>query len=181
MAVIENFNNLTQEELLEFVNKIIKTVNSEHIFSNDITFELDTSSSSGIEISEFDGNLYIPLTHKDLLSVPRKAEWSCETEDDIYHVEDPDFEDWIYEDAEKVLKTLSTELDGYKLSISVDDAESEETTDVDVDDYHADDDGIGSYEYWGHVGYDSHPFYAVEGTITQDCTCYLTLVVEPLN
>lgn len=51
-------------------------------------------------------------------------------------------------------------------------------TDYSVDSSSHEDDGIGSYEYWGMVGYDSKPYVRYVGKITYDITCSIFLSIE---
>jgi hypothetical protein len=178
MAVTEIFSNLSREELQEFVAKLIKTINSEHIFTDKVELKLDTHYD--IEASDFDGNLYIPVTHEDTIDIERDANWICYNEEDRFDADDPEFENSIEEDAEDFFKTLSTTIEGYRVDLEVNDVDEDATVSVDVSSCSEEDGGIGEYEYWGHIEYDSQPYYAVEGVITQACTCYMTLIIEPL-
>jgi hypothetical protein len=62
--------------------------------------------------------------------------------------------------------------------LEIDDVDEVETVEVEVDSISHEDAGIGHYEYWGEVGYDSRPYVEVEGTIVKACDCALSLYVE---
>jgi len=179
MAIIENFSTLSQEELKEFVDKLIKTINTEQIFADNAELTLDTQCA--IETSDFDGNLYIPL--ECAIDVERFAKWDCGSPEERFDMNSAynlNFDNSIIEDAKKSFKTLSTTLEGYNVSLELDDVDDDGYEQVEVDSYSEADAGIGEYEFWGHKSYDSQPYCEVEGTITKSCTCYITLCVEPI-
>ncbi len=178
MNVIENFAELSFEEQKKFAEALVKTINSEKTFIDDTDFKI-----SGIETDELTGGLIILLEHADLISVDRAATWTCADEDEVNSDPgyDADYTDSLFEAAKKAFKTLETVIEGYKVSLSVDDVDEEETVEVIVDSYSHEDDGIGSYEYWGDRGYDSDPYVEVEGTIVKGCGCALSLYVEPAD
>jgi hypothetical protein len=175
MSVIENFAELSVKEQLDFATALVKTINSENTFTDQTDFKV-----SGVEADEMTGGLVVMLEHEDYIEVERKATWTCDTnEDSAYEKpEDPDYEDLSFNDAKKVFKTLATELEGYSLTLSVDDVDTEEITEVEVDSVSNEDAGIGHYEFWGEDGYDSQPYCEVEGTLTQACTVYCSLYIE---
>lgn len=178
MDVIENFAELSFEEQKKFAEALVKTVNSESIFTDDTNFTL-----TGVEVDELTGGLIINIEHDDLIEVPRKASWECGVADDVHDIPDDSnyisYADLIFNDAKKAFKTLEAEIEGYKVSLEVDDADAEETIGTQVDSYSQEDAGIGHYEFWGDVGYDSHPYIEVLGTIVEGCNCALSLYVEP--
>lgn len=172
---IENFAALSAQEQREFAVQLLAKINAEHIFTTEATFELDS-----VEPDDFTGGLVIVVSHSDPIEVSRKATWSSNDEDDV--TTDPgydaDYENNLTEDAKKAFKTLSTVIDGYNVSLEIDDIDEDETVDIDIDHIHHDDSGIGHYEFWGDTGYDSHPYVEVDGTITKACSMALTLFVE---
>ena len=178
MNVIKNFAELSFEEQMKFAESIVKTINSESTFTSDTDFTI-----SGIEVDEFAGGLIIMLNHDDLIEVSRDATWQCYDEDVVDS--DPgdaaNYSNYLFEDVKKAFKTLETTIEGYKVSLSVNDADEEETIEVHVDDYSHEDSGIGSYEYGSIRGYDSHPYIEAEGTIVKACSCALSFYIEPAN
>jgi len=176
MSVIENFNVLSETELEQFAVKLLEKINSESIFISDTKFEL-----SFVETSDLTGNLYIGVEYAKFIDVPRDASWQVGDEDEAYSpdLSYVDYYDTISEDAKKVFKTLSTVIDGYKVSVEIDDVYAEDVVDIDVDTTSHEDGGIGHYEYWGEFGYDSRPYVEVEGTITAACNIMFSFVVEP--
>jgi hypothetical protein len=66
--------------------------------------------------------------------------------------------------------------EGYSDNTSVTAMELDEVEDVSHEDA-----GIGHYEFWGETGYDSDPYYAVEGTIIEACSCRIVFEVEPVD
>ena len=175
MSVIENFAALSAQEQMEFATKLLATINSEHVFTADTTFELDS-----VEADDFAGGLIMLLSHPDTIDVSREATWSCGDEDEASSDPgyDAEYVNSVYEDAKSAFKTLSTVIDGYKISLEIDDVDEVETVEVEVDSISHEDAGIGHYEYWGEIGYDSRPYVEVEGTIVKACDCALSLYVE---
>ena len=175
MAVIENFSEISTREQRNFADALVKTINSEKIFTDEATFTI-----RAVEADITTGDLMIELDHDEFISVVREATWTCGDEDEIHS--DPgyeaDYANSIYEDAKNAFKTMATEIDGYKIELDIADVDEEETLEVDVDDYSHEDGGIGSYEYWGQRGYDSDPYIEVEGKITKGCGCALALFVS---
>jgi hypothetical protein len=174
MSVIENFSAISAEERLAFAEALVKTVNSENIFTSDTNFKV-----LEVDADETTGDLYIILETDDLVLVERDATWSCGDEEEAY--EDPgydaDYAQSVFDDAKKAFKTLKTEIDGYDIELSIDDVDEEETDEVIVETCRDEDAGIGSYEYWGHMEYDSQPYVEVEGTIVKACNLSLSLIV----
>jgi hypothetical protein len=72
-------------------------------------------------------------------------------------------------------------IEGYKVSLDISDVDEDEAIEVEVDNISHEDSGIGSYEYWGHMEYDSQPYVEVEGTIVKACTCALAFFVYPVD
>lgn len=184
--VIENFSLLTKEELKQFAEKLLNKINAENIFSSETNFELDdtawwgTKDANGARITgafqtdDMTGDLDIAIVTTDDVSASVKATWQA-SEDDPYDFdyaseEDPNFDELFGEEAI---------IDGYKVTLEVSDYDFIENEDVEVDDYTKEDSGIGSYEYWGHTGYDSHSYLEVEGTLTNTYKVYLSLNVSP--
>ena len=174
MSVIENFAELSFEEQKKFAEALVKTINSESTFTDQVDFKV-----TKVEADEMTGGLVIELEHEDAIEVERDATWQCPERDDAYDVpDDPDFVEHIMDDIESTFKTLTTELEGYSITLQVDDWDTVDTVDVKPDYISDEDSGIGRYEFWGDVGYDSHPYCEVTGTITQTCTVYCSLHVE---
>ena len=181
MSVIENFAALPVKEQMEFAVALLKTINSENTFTDETKFEL-----VGIEADDLTGGLDVFVSHTDPIAVPRKASWTCGSEEDVEEVptnHETTYEDYLFRDAQKSFKTQSTEIDGYRVSLEITDADENETLDAEVEAEHIsqEDSGIGDYEHFGFKGYDSHPYIAVEGTITKYCDCAITLYVEPID
>lgn len=178
MEIIENFAELSFEEQKKFAETLVNTINSEYTFTADTDLKL-----SGVEADELSGGLIIMLDHDDLIEVSREATWTCEDEDEVRH--DPGYEadyvNTLFADARDSFKTLEVVIEGYKVSLSVDDVDEEETIEVEVDNYSSEDGGIGGYEYCGVGGYDSSSYVEVEGTIVKGCSCALSLFVEPAD
>ena len=178
MAVIENFAELSAEELKKFAEALVKTINSENIFTAETNFNVIS-----VDVDELSGGLTIVLDHDDLIEVQRAVDWTCSNEDDIYNDpgHDADYLNSIYAEAKKSFKTLSTTIEGYDITLSIDDVDEEETVEVTVDSTTQVDDGIGDYEYFGFKGHDSYSYIKVEGTISKACNCALSLFVEPAD
>lgn len=177
MEIIENFAELSFDEQKAFAETFVKTLNSEHTFT-DTAFRV-----TGVEADDLAGDLVIFVEPEDTIEVSREATWTSADEEDMH--DDPgyeaDYTNALFEDAQKAFKTLSVELEGYKVTLAVDDVDEEDTIEVEVENYSHEDAGIGSYEYWGHDEYDSRPYVEVEGNIVKACTCYISLYVEPVG
>ena len=177
MSVIENFAALSEKEQREFAEALVKTINSESIFTDQVNFTI-----TKVEADDLTGNLMIEISHGETpIEVSRKAGWTCSDEEEAS--EDPgsnvDYANDIDDDAENAFKTLETVIDGYKVELAVGDVDEIETTEVNVESTSHEDSGIGDYEYGGERGYDSRPYIAVEGTLVKACDLSLAFFVEP--
>lgn len=176
---IENFAELSVQEQRAFAEALIKTINSESTFTADADFKV-----IDVEADDMTGVLFIEVDTTSTIDVKRKASWTClEAEETHDTPKDPDFINSIYEDIEEAFKTREVIIDGYRVLINdIVDVFAEEIVEVDeVDDVSHEDAGIGHYEFWGETGYDSDPYYAVEGTIIEACSCRIVFEVEPVD
>lgn len=178
MPIIENFAALSEKEQRDFAEALVKTINSEGTFSSDYKFNIVK-----VEPDELSGGLDIMIETPTSIKVPREATWSCEDPEDIPSCNDVDYmNSYTFEDIEKVFKTVTTELNGYKITLDVTDYNyTDEDVEVIVDKVEEADSGIGEYEYWGQRGFDSHPYLEVEGTLIEPYDCALTLFVDPID
>ena len=181
MSVIENFAVLSQQEQQDFATSLLKTINSEHTFSQDIEFTV-----TNVYADDVSGDLIIGISHGEPIEVPREATWQCEEskyEDEDYYEDDPGYDvtydNTIYEDVASMFKTRSAEVGDYFVELEVNDADALDNVSIHAEHVSHEDSGIGFYEYGDIQGYDSHPYVEVEGTITQACECQLFLVVTP--
>ena len=175
MSIIENFAVLSEKELSEFAATLVEKINSESIFSTEIKFKV-----ADLEANNLTGELAIDVSPDEPISVPRKAYWQAESEDTAASdTSDAEYVDLIANEAKKVFKTTSAVIDGYKVTLGIYDADATDTLEVIVDDISHEDSGIGSYEYWGDRGYDSHPYVEVRGTLVEACYLGIVLYVEP--
>ena len=175
MAIIENFAELSAQEQQKFADALIKTINSEKLFSDDVDFKI-----TEVGADELSGDLFISVDAGPV-EVPREAGWQASDKESAGH--DPGYDaqyvDFIYDDVKKVFKTPVVNIDGYTVRMDVDDVDEEDTLEVEVTSVRDEDSGIGPYEYGDYRGYDSHPYVEVEGILTKECTCYLTFWVSP--
>lgn len=178
MSVIENFAVLSAKEQLEFATALLNTINTESTFTSDTNFEFRS-----VEADELTGGLWIEVSQTNPIEVLRKATWTCDDADDAneYPGFEANYKNSIYEDTRKAFKTLSTVIDGYKVSLEISDVDEGDGAVESVDDISHENAGIGDYEYWGDVGYDSQPYVEVTGTIVRSCDCSFALSVEPNN
>ena len=175
MAVIENFAVLPAKEQREFAEALVKTINSENIFSSETKFEI-----TEVNADEITGNLMIEVSHPNPIEVWRSASWTAADSEDAHSTpDDVDYDRSAFDDVKKAFKTLSTVIDDYKVSLEIDDLDYDETIDVDVEDISHEDDGIGSYEFWGDEGYDSDEYVVATGAVLDTYYCSITLWVEP--
>lgn len=177
MSVIENFAELSAQEQKAFAEALVKTINSEHIFHEYAEFKIDY-----VEADDLTGDLIIAAETADKIYVEREATWTCGDADEAYEKPDGDvdYKDDLFGDIKKTLKTLSTTIEGYTITMELADAEDyDPAAEVEVDSISDEDDGIGSYEHFGYRGYDSHPYVEVKGTLTKDCDFSFAFVVEP--
>lgn len=176
MLAIENFNKLSEQEAMQFAIDLINKVNSEKIFISNSYFKL-----SGLEVDEMTGNLNVLVENEDPIYVAREATWQCDTLEDIN--DDPgnnaEYSNLLFDEVKKAFKSDSTSIGSYMVTLDLIDVDDMDTTEVEVSNYSEEDAGIGSYEYCGHVGYDSQPYVEVEGIITRACWCTISLTVEP--
>jgi hypothetical protein len=174
MSVIENFAELSFEEQKKFAEALVETINSECTFTDQVDFKV-----TKVEANEMTGGLVIDLEHEDTIEVERDATWQCSSRDDVEDTpDDPDYAEHIMDDIESAFKTLAAELEGYSITLQVDYWDEVDTVDVKADYVSDEDSGIGRYEFWGEIGYDSHPYCEVTGTITQACAVDCSLHVE---
>jgi hypothetical protein len=174
MEIIENFAELSEKEQREFAEAFIKTINSEHTFTAEVDFVVDD-----VEADDITGGLWIGVSHTDAFAVEREATWQAADEDEANSTpDDPEYECSIYDDIKSCFKTLSTEIDGYEVSLDISEVDEDLIEDVTVNDISYEDSGIGSYEYWGDIGYDSQPYVEVTGVLTTSCSCAGTFFVE---
>ena len=118
----------------------------------------------------------------DSVSVKREASWNTDGDDESPTSVD---EDLTYEysesdDIKKAFKTTEATILGHKVYLLLDEctAEKVDTTDWTIEHSSEEDAGIGSYEFWGEVGYDSRPYMHYEGTITEEFVVWATLEIE---
>jgi hypothetical protein len=177
---IENFASLRSETQVAFAEDLLDKINAAKIFSDETNLVFED-----VEADEVTGGLWIAASLANPIYISRKATWDAGDEDGAYDDpgRDADYYQLLRDDAKSAFKNLATELDGYKISLKVDDVEEDETIDaeVEVDKISHEDAGIGSYEFWGAEGFDSQPYVEVEGTITKAYDCNLTLFMEPIN
>lgn len=170
MELIMDFNILSEAERREFAEELVQKINTEHLFTSEAEFKIAT-----VEADAMSGDLAISIEQP--LTITDKAIWQCDSEEETN--DDPGYDAEVLESEYAFKDGASVEVDGYTVTLSVDDWDTGDTIEVIVDDYSEEDAGIGSYEYWGHKGYDSRPYVEVTGSIVKDCLYYLTLWVEP--
>lgn len=179
MNVIENFAELSEQELKEFAEAFIKTINSESLLSDETDFKL-----TDLEVDGLSGNLSIYVEPEEAIEVARECTWICYDEDDIYSkpsISDVEFEDRLDNDVLNALKSNDFEVEGYKVSVDYEDGETIDCVDFEVNDYEEGEGGIGDYEFWGFPGRDSYPEYEVHGTLICAHAFALDLTVEPIT
>lgn len=180
MTIIENFAALSIKEQVEFAKTLLRTINSEKIFSDETIFEFQD-----VEADDLTGGLLISISHTDPISISRKASWIAGDEEGAG--EDPgeetDYANSVFVDVKKAFKTLAAVIEGYQVSLHIDDLDENYDIDaeIDIDRISHENSGIGSYEFWGDKGYDSNPYVEVDGTITRAYDCALSLLVEPTD
>lgn len=185
MPIIENFAAISEKEQREFATALLKTINSEKPFTADTEFTIDE-----IEADELSGDLLIYVSTSSLLEVERDATWSCagaSDEDEEYdnthatpEVRDVDFASSIMDDLDGLFKSKTATLDDYTVSLSIDDIKELSVKEVvDVSEISDEDSGIGSYEHFGFIGYDSRPYIKVTGSLLCKCDLALILTVAP--
>lgn len=177
MAVIENFAELSQMELREFAEALIKTINSESIFTDQTDFKI-----TNVEPYDHTGELLIEVEHTHPIEVSRHASWAANDSDDADNLRDTsiEFDNNASEDIENTFKATSVTIDGYVVTLNVADF-NQTNTDARVekiDSITDDDAGIGWYEYGDGTFYDSQPFVQVEGTIIEEYDCYIGFFVD---
>lgn len=175
MEIIENFAALSEQEQKAFAEALIKTINSESTFSSETDFKL-----LEIEADEMTGGLYIKTITTSPIEARCKASWTAADKDDAYS--EPYGADFITNTYDEVKKSFNTEdavIDGYAVTLNEIYDIDEKFTDAEVDSITDEDGGIGPYEFWGELGYDSSEYVEVTGTLVYDCTCTIFFYVEP--
>jgi hypothetical protein len=178
MHTVLDFNAMSEAELTQFASNIVQKINSEKLFSSYNEFKVE-----GVETHGVVNILFVDISHDETISVPREASWQCGVDENPASVpEYPDYENDLSDDAKNAFKTMSVNIDGYRVSLVIEDADSETAiTDVEVTDYRNEDSGIGQYEFWGEIGYDTHPYTQVYGNLFCECRCVLYLEIEPIE
>ena len=170
---IEDFEDSTEAEQKMFVNSLVSKINTEHLFTSEVDFIVDDYWTE-----DCSKKLVVTLSHGGAVEVTREASWQCGTSDHINDMpEDIEYYKSSITDVASVFKTGPFVVDNYKVTLAVDDVDTEEACDVEATNYSNEDDGIGFFEFWGHKGYDSRPYIQVEGNVACKCTCLLTLTV----
>lgn len=177
MSIIENFAVLPVQEQLKFANALVKTINSEKIFSDDTKFEVHA-----VTVEDVTGGLAVAVSLANPIEISREATWTCGSADDAEN--DPGTEatyyNGIFDDARSAFKVIRTEIDGYSVALEVDDVDLlDGDPEIEVARINNEDSGVGSNEYFGVTDFDSRPYVEVEGTITKSYDCALTFYVEP--
>ena len=171
--MIENFSLLSPSEQKQFAADLIAKLNTAKVLSDETLEIFDT------EADELDGSLSIGISADTAIS--RDATWQCDDYDDASSMpSDYEFSNLDVEDAKQLFKTLTTEFEDYTLEVKyleIGDYDVEEVSEV--YDVSEEDSGIGSYEYWGHVEYDSQPYCEVEGALAVNCNISAWLIVTP--
>ena len=175
MSIVENFAAISEKEQRDFAEALIKTINSEGIFSSDTNFEITSVVSD-----DTTGELVIFVENTSPIEVTRQAVWSSDSEENAEEVgNDVDYDDYLMADAKKAFNATETVIEGYKVSLEISDIEEGEVAEVNVTKISHEDSGIGSYEYFGFTGTDSQPYVEVEGTVVTKCDCQLAIIVAP--
>lgn len=177
MSVIENFAELSEQEQRAFAEALMKTINSEHIFTGETDFKV-----LSVEADEMTGGLYIETTNTDPIEARCKATWQAADEEGAYDApSDADFTVSVYDAVEASFKTKEAVIEGYEVDFHEVNYVDEEFDSVEIDNISYEDSGIGSYEFWGDVGYDSREYVEVKGTVIYNCTCGIYFYVEPAD
>lgn len=177
MSVIENFAELSEQEQRAFAEALMKTINSEHIFTGETDFKV-----LSVEADEMTGGLYIETTNTDPIETRREATWQAADEEDAYdEPSDANYKISVYDAVEASFKTKEAVIEGYEVSLHEVNYVDEEFDDVEIDNISYEDSGIGSYEFWGDVGYDSNEYVEVKGTVIHNCTCGIYFYAEPAD
>ena len=182
--VIENFAALSEDEVYDFAEKLLKTINSEKSFLDD---ELVLEDAEADELS---GDLVLLVRTSDTLEVEREGTWSCgysrdeDEQYDLIHAA-PSTRDVEFADIEKdvvaaKLKAKSVEIEGYTAAIEIEDVVELDCVEVlDVINATEDDDGYGDYEYFGFRGTDSRPYVEVTGRVRCEADVAFSITVAP--
>ncbi len=180
--LIENFAELSAQELKEFADGLIGKINAEHLFAPDIELRLCDDGQDNIVPDEMTGDLDIYVEPTEEVIISREASWTCGIDDnaDSLPDDDPEYFCNILADIESAFPTKTISIDGYSVIIKAFDWSDWDAEEVsEVTSVEEEDDGIGSYEYWGSISYDSRPYQAVEGFIDCVASIYISLTVSP--
>ena len=170
---IEDFEDSTEAEQKLFVNSLVSKINTEHLFTSEVDFTVEDYWAE-----DCSKKLVITLSHDSAVEVTREASWQCGNVDQINDLpEEIEYDKSSITDMAKAFKTEPVIVYGYKVTLAVDDVDTEEACEVEAKTYTEEDDGIGFYEFWGFKGYDSHPYIQVEGDVVCKLTGRLELTV----
>ena len=176
MIYTDDFNSLSPEELKVLAQEIVQEVaeQSEEFKTADFVIE----DAWG----EMSGDLTIFVLNKNLVTVPRGANWIASDSTDgpsCGPYGDVEYNNSECEDASKLFpKTLTIE--NYTVTLDVNDIDMKEFSDSEVENSEKENDGIGSYEYWGTAGYDEGTDYYINyGTVYCESEVSLSLYVSP--
>lgn len=187
--IINDFNQLSKQEQIDFAKRLVDRINTKHAFGN-ITLVLDDKYYRYVDANTFDGTLGFIVDIPDIQLTDVAGSWSYADQHDDHDMETdaPNIYTVATEDSlwQHFLKEYfiddTIEFEGYNIEMSYSDfLDSVEVTDFTIDDYEIDNDGIGSYEYWGMSGYDAGYDYIsyAEGKLMVEGTLCAWLSVSP--
>ena len=130
MAVIEDFNLLSEEEQIKFAEDLVAKINAEHLFTSEVDWTLND-----VWANEQDGNLEISLIDEEGLDLELEATWQCGDEDEAERDpgHDADIESAFSAATYYFKDTAPVTVDGYTLTLEVTDAEAGDTVEVFAD------------------------------------------------
>lgn len=153
-------------------NILLKSIVDQIKFPGDPDVTIDYAA-----ITESDEGTFLVPVELHTVKLPVSCVWEGDTEGN-YSVDDIDID--AEKEAENYIKTIQTPsefMEGILTDVSYEDIHDYTIADTEVTKMTEEDAGIGSYEYWGTVGYDSQPYTEISGIVTIDAVLGLWLEI----
>lgn len=176
---VDDFSKLSEQQIKQLSNKIIDKINAEHLF-----FDFDITLVGDPQVDAATGDLLLQADSADTVYVSRQAHWTCSIYDEDCTEEapkNPEFAEDLMDDIQEAFPTKTISIDGYSVTMTVWDAmyTTQQCIPSEIINAEEEDDGIGSYEYWGQIGWDSRPYRAIDGILDCPVSISISLTVTP--
>lgn len=153
-------------------NTLLKNIVNQIKFPGEPDVTIDYAA-----ITESDEGTFLVPVELRTVTLPVSCVWEGDSEGN-YSTDDIDID--AEKEAENYIKNIQTPVEfaeGVLTDVSYEDIHDYTITDTEVTKVTEEDAGIGSYEYWGTVGYDSQPYTEISGVVTIDAVLGLWLEI----